>query len=422
MEILKHGKDGVAACNVEVSQWDELPPLGARDGVALCCSGTCLRCQRDMDEQLKDQTGAEDRGQIVAKRSEENHMDPCFRFPWDDLKDLFASATVVEAMLVALEHMQVSFVTISSGFTKFRRNTLSFPQDIVGFAGRLQLMKNYRPGDRVNSSRGPGVDRFRVDREVVRATAASAEERDKYAVDQGGALIFPARVLEVGPDGVLVLEYDGGVQGYERAEDVTPRLAMPWHPRDVPLHLMLRRNIGRGRGALEGLQVRWWKIAQILQALCACPRNGYGPWRLGGGEEEPMHKFYDPKMFHMMSEEEMKLEYAPKVVDGVVVGADEVGEMSVEEKLTKAVGEVGTTEEFMAAGFDVNFVGPDGVGPAQGGGGAMDREAGEGAGEDGDVDESGADGRDRVVYVDEETFGVWCGSVDSREFRFGSLV
>ena len=135
-----------------------------------------------------------------------------------------------------------------------------------------------------------------------------------------------------------------------------------------------------------------------------------------------MHKFYDPKMFHMMSEEEMKLEYAPKVVDGVVVGADEVGEMSVEEKLRKAVGEVGTTEEFMAAGFDVNFVGPDGVGPAQGGAGAMDREAGEGAGEDGDVDESGADGRECVVYVDEETFGVWCGSVDSREFRFGSRV
>ena len=59
-------------------------------------------------------------------------MDPCFRFPWDDLKDLFASATLVEAMLLALEHMQVNFVTISSGLTKFRRNTLSFPQDIGG--------------------------------------------------------------------------------------------------------------------------------------------------------------------------------------------------------------------------------------------------------------------------------------------------
>ena len=44
MELLRHGKDGVAACNVEVAKWDELPPLQTVDGLALCCSGTCLRC------------------------------------------------------------------------------------------------------------------------------------------------------------------------------------------------------------------------------------------------------------------------------------------------------------------------------------------------------------------------------------------
>ena len=82
MEPPKRGKDGVAVCNVEVSQWDELPPLGALDGVALCCSGICLRCQRDMGEQLKDLGGAEDLGQVVAKCFQENHMDPRFRFPW----------------------------------------------------------------------------------------------------------------------------------------------------------------------------------------------------------------------------------------------------------------------------------------------------------------------------------------------------
>ena len=63
MEILKHGKDGVAACNVEVAHWDELPPLDAPDGVALCCSGTCLRCLRDMAEQAKDEGGDGARGQ-----------------------------------------------------------------------------------------------------------------------------------------------------------------------------------------------------------------------------------------------------------------------------------------------------------------------------------------------------------------------
>ena len=51
MEVLKHGKDGVAVCSVEVASWDELPPFDAADGLALCCSGTCLRCQKDIDQQ-----------------------------------------------------------------------------------------------------------------------------------------------------------------------------------------------------------------------------------------------------------------------------------------------------------------------------------------------------------------------------------
>ena len=85
-------------------------------------------------------------------------MDPCFRFPVDDLQWLFDQASVVEGMLIALEHMQVNFVTVSStGLRKFRRNTLSFPQDIGSFARRQQLMKSYKVGDRVNSSRGPAV-------------------------------------------------------------------------------------------------------------------------------------------------------------------------------------------------------------------------------------------------------------------------
>ena len=39
MEVLKHGRDGLATCNVEVSEWDELPPFEAHDGPATRCSG-----------------------------------------------------------------------------------------------------------------------------------------------------------------------------------------------------------------------------------------------------------------------------------------------------------------------------------------------------------------------------------------------
>ena len=45
MEILKHGKDGVAACNMEVAKWDALPPLEPKDGVAQCCLGAVRAVQ-----------------------------------------------------------------------------------------------------------------------------------------------------------------------------------------------------------------------------------------------------------------------------------------------------------------------------------------------------------------------------------------
>ena len=192
---------------MEVATWDELPPLYPSDGVALRCTGRCQRCQKDEEDQMRDLAVADcEGGQVVLLRSSENHMDPCFRFPWDDLQDLFDKATVTEAMLVALDHMQVNFVRVSStGLRKFRRNTLSFPQDVSRFAERLQLMKGYRVEDRVNSARGMGVDPRNPDREVRRATAATDEEREKYCVDAGGCLIIPGRVVEVRPDGLLVV-------------------------------------------------------------------------------------------------------------------------------------------------------------------------------------------------------------------------
>ena len=119
-------------------------------------------------------------------------MDPCFRFP-DELQKLFDGATLVEAMLVALDHMQVNFVTVSSsGLRKFRRNTISFPQDVPGFAQRHRLGGTYRPGDRVNSVRGPGDNRWDPDRPVRRVTEATVKERERGMPRTLGVLLcFP---------------------------------------------------------------------------------------------------------------------------------------------------------------------------------------------------------------------------------------
>ena len=48
-------------------------------------------------------------------------------FPQDELAALFQAASLTEAMFVALEHMQVSFVTAQkTRRTKFRKNVISF--------------------------------------------------------------------------------------------------------------------------------------------------------------------------------------------------------------------------------------------------------------------------------------------------------
>ena len=218
---------------------------------------------------------------------------------------------------------------------------------------------------------------------------ASDAERQRHAIDARGALIYPATVREVLPDGTLVLDYDHGGDGVELPEHVRPRVVMPWHPRDVPLHLMLRRNLGGGK-VLEGLQVRWHYVSRLFQALCAFPRNGYGPWRLGGKEEEPMHKFYDPSLFdEILTEEQMRERYAPKVSEaGAVLSVAEAAALPSGEGLAKAV-DVTTPEQFVAAGFSVHFSGSSGE--VLGGGDA----AGEG------------DGSAEEEHVEEEAFCNW---------------
>ena len=71
-----------------------------------------------------------------------------------------------------------------------------------------------------------------------------------------------------------------------------------------------------------------------------------------------MHQYYDPKLFHVMDERELKLEYAPKERDGVLLEAAEVAVLSDEDKVQFGV-DVTSTEHFVAAGFDVTFVGPE---------------------------------------------------------------
>ena len=115
LQLFRRGQSNVATCSVDVATWDDVPPLEASAGellVASCHEGKCWACHVDMQTQIEAQGGREEG--VVPKRSYLNHMNPWHGFPGGqngrDLRALFESATVLEAMLVALEHMQVHFV------------------------------------------------------------------------------------------------------------------------------------------------------------------------------------------------------------------------------------------------------------------------------------------------------------------------
>ena len=225
-------KAGCAACNLEVGTWENAPPLEETASELLLAKtydGHCLRCTEDL-RLLRNALGEHAReADLIAKFGFQNEMDPVFTFPADELQHLFDSATVIEAMLVALDHMQVTYVTVrSSGLQKFKKNVISFPQDLASFAKRVGLLCCFKKGDRVNSVKGPGRDR---DRQPVWKYDASDRDRDRFSEDECGRLVFPGTVREVLSDGALVVDYDCGGEGLEEIDGVRPRIRMPWHPR-----------------------------------------------------------------------------------------------------------------------------------------------------------------------------------------------
>ena len=153
-------------------------------------------------------------------------------------------------------------------------------------------MKQFRVNDRVHSNRPPGTDPSNVNRPVLLWSTASVEWQRKYAHNSAGAILLPATVTRVDPDGRLLLKYDDDLGvGVEYREQVTARVQMPWHPKALHdnLVIMLRKNVGYGR-VLEGLEVRWPLVVQVMQALTSCPGIGEPAWRDDGAVDEPMHR------------------------------------------------------------------------------------------------------------------------------------
>ena len=208
LDLLQRGADGVSACNVQVAEWDELPPLEAPEEDLLVAgehSGCCWRCHVDVQKE-RGRHGVDAESVVVAKFGGRNHTDPVRISPQDEVVALFQATSLTESTFVALGHMQVSFVTAQkTRLTKSRKNVISFSQDTPAFAQRVGLMCRYEVGDRVNSRLGPGTALTTTEGRLQHLISASGAEKRVLAADETGALVWPAAVKEVSASGQLVL-------------------------------------------------------------------------------------------------------------------------------------------------------------------------------------------------------------------------
>ena len=101
-------------CSIKVAKddWETKPPE-QRSRHATLHRGTCLRCRKSMEKMKDKQPHLQD----VATFSARNNFDPLFGLDtgaaYREWLYLSQHATVVESMLVALNHMQVSVCNIT---------------------------------------------------------------------------------------------------------------------------------------------------------------------------------------------------------------------------------------------------------------------------------------------------------------------
>ena len=157
----------VHACSNVVAQWDEDPENVVEKRLALRCSGLCLQCHTELLKVKEDPVLSG-----VTRFGAGNFQDPLSGFPGStvveltqlEMRRVFAQATVLEAMLVSLNHMQVSVCTFTTsarsrtGLPNFRKNIISFPQKLSDLQQHLAFVSSLAANDIVNVRVPSGTD------------------------------------------------------------------------------------------------------------------------------------------------------------------------------------------------------------------------------------------------------------------------
>ena len=178
----------------------------------------------------------------------------------------FQHATVVEAMVVALQHMQISVCTMrgfsgKSGLSCFRKNIICFPQELLELQQLQELMSNLSPNDAVDVAiKEPGADT---------------------------PVLRRARILDRLHSGFLVDVPGHSSRLSVSREQIRRRVVLPWKPADLRDYLVIfrRRNASKD-DYVEDLRTRRAFIKNLLQILTAIER-----WR-ADEHPGPMHQYY----------------------------------------------------------------------------------------------------------------------------------
>ena len=150
LQITKH-------CPTAVAEWNTTPGTGQT--LAARHTGLCAKCAVETEKNQHKEGLAG-----VLRFGERNGQHPLAGFPATDestlaamqVQDLFRQASVLESMLAALNHMQVSVCTFTSagksrtGLPRFRKNIISFPQHMSDLQQHFSFLAGVAINDIVN--------------------------------------------------------------------------------------------------------------------------------------------------------------------------------------------------------------------------------------------------------------------------------
>ena len=296
-------------CRNAVASWEGDPPSAACAKRAPVCRGVCKACA---DELEKDENHELLKG--VVRFGAANSQDPLAGFPATDrvvlldmeLQDLFRQATVLEAMLVSLNHMQVCVCTFSSrtdsrtGLSRFRKNIIAFPQHVSDLQQHMSFVQSVRVNDIVN-----------------------------VALTDDDTRLQKARVVRVRPQDFLVEIAGCSEKIAVSPSQVRSRLHLPWRPRELEHALIvLRRRSNTKAEFVEDLRVRRPFVVALLRAL-----SKRDTWRPNRGVE-PMHMYYTE--FDWLPDDEIEELFPENDVPATLISR-EIGTEEEPTSLTCAV-------------------------------------------------------------------------------------